>query len=57
MRNLGQICTLKPYGYASVFNSVSCHPYHCKKRKTYNQALRLDKICSDNESFDRRCND
>ena len=35
----------------------SSHPYHCKKRIPYSQALRLNRICSDNESFDKRCND
>ena len=35
----------------------SSHPYHCKKGIPYSQALRLNRICSDNESFDKRCND
>ena len=35
----------------------SCHPYHCKKGIPYSQALRLNRICSDPISFDRRCND
>ena len=34
----------------------SSHPYHCKKGIPYSQALRLNRICSDNESFDKRCN-
>ena len=38
-------------------HSSSCHPYHCKKRIPYSQALRLNRICSDPISFDRRCND
>ena len=37
-------------------DSSSYHPYHYKKRMPYSQALRLNKICSDNESFDKRCN-
>ena len=32
-------------------HSSSCHPYHCKKRIPYNQALRLNRICSDPISF------
>ena len=35
----------------------SSHPYHCKKGIPYSQALRLNRICSDIESFDKRCND
>ena len=38
-------------------HSSSCHPYHCKKGIPYSQALRLNRICSDPISFDRRCND
>ena len=35
----------------------SSHPYHCKKGITYSQAQRLNRICSDNKSFDKRCSD
>ena len=34
----------------------SSHPYHCKKGISYSQALRLNRISSDNERFDKRCN-
>ena len=37
-------------------HSSSCHPYHCKKSILYNQALRLDQICSKNNFFDIHCN-
>ena len=40
-----------------LLDPTSCHPYNCKKRIPYRQALRLNRICSDNETFDRRCND
>ena len=33
------------------------HLYHCKKGITSSQALRFNRICSDNESFDKRSND
>ena len=36
---------------------TSSHPNHCKKGITYSQALRLNRICSDNVNFDKRCND
>ena len=38
-------------------DSKSCHPYHCKKIISYSQALRYNRIYSDNEKFDQRCND
>ena len=37
--------------------SSSCHPFHCKKGIPYSQALRLNRICSETNSFDERCND
>ena len=37
--------------------SSSCHPFYCKKGIPYSQALRLNRICSNNEFFDKRCND
>ena len=38
-------------------HSSSSHPYHCKKGIPYSQTLCLNRICSDPNSFDRRCND
>ena len=35
----------------------SSHPYHCNKGIPYCQALKLNRIGSYNESFDKRCND
>ena len=37
--------------------SSSCHPFYCKKGIPHSQALRLNRICSNYESFDKRCND
>ena len=38
-------------------DSCFSQPYHCKKRIPYSQALRLNRIYSDSESFDKGCND
>ena len=35
----------------------SCHPHHCKNSIPYSQALRLNRICSEASSFDKRCNE
>ena len=40
----------------SFLDSSISHPYHCKKEVPCSQALRLNRICLENESFDRRCN-
>ena len=48
---------VKPTDSHQYLHSSSCHPYHCKKGIPYSQALRLNRICSDLHSFDRRCND
>ena len=48
---------VKPTDTHQFLDHSSSHPYHCKKGIPYSQALRLNRICSDNESFDKRCND
>ena len=48
---------VKPIDTRQCLHSSSCHPCHCKKGIPYNQMLRLNWICSDSISFDRRCND
>ena len=48
---------VKPTDTHQFLDPTSCHPYHCKKGIPYTQALRLNRICSDNGTFDRRCND
>ena len=46
---------VKPTNMHQFLDSSSSHPYHCKKEIAL--ALRLNRICSDNKSFDGRCND
>ena len=48
---------VKPTDTHQFLDPSSSHPYHCKKRILYSQALRLNRICSDNQIFDKRCND
>ena len=44
-------------GTIEIDLSSSCHPFYCKKGIPYSQALRLNRICSNNKFFDKRCND
>ena len=37
--------------------SSSCHPYHYEKGVRYSQSARLNRICSDDNFFDRRSSD
>ena len=36
---------------------TSWHSYHCKKGIPYSQTLRLNRICSDNDNFDKQSNE
>ena len=47
----------KPTDNHQCLQSSSCHPFHCKKGIPFSQALRLNRICSETNSFDKRCND
>ena len=47
---------IKPTDTHQFLDSTSCHPYHCKKSIPYSQALRYNRICSDNKKFDQCCN-
>ena len=48
---------VKPTDTHLFLDPGSSHYYHCKKGMPYTQALRLNRICSDFESFDKCCND
>ena len=47
---------IKPTDTHQFPDSTSCHPYHCKKSISYSQALRYNRIYSENEKFDQRRN-
>ena len=38
-------------------HATSCHVYHSNKSIPYSQALRFNRICSENQFFDKMCND
>ena len=40
-----------------ILDPTSSHPYLCEKGIPYSQALRLNRICSDNTRFDQSSND
>ena len=48
---------VKPTDSHQYLQSSSCHPFHCKKGIPYSQALWLNRICSETNLFDNRCND
>ena len=47
---------VKPTDRHQLLDPSSSHPYYCKKGIPYSQALRLKRVCFDNKSFDKRCN-
>ena len=47
---------LNPTDTHQYLHARSCHVYHSKKSIPYSQALRLNRICSNNTHFDLRCN-
>ena len=46
---------LKPIDTHQILDPTSWH--HCKKGIPYSQTLRLNRTCSDNSNFDKRCNE
>ena len=56
----GEISTdlyVKPTDTHQFLHPSSCHPFHCKKAIPFSQALRLNRICSDDIDFENRCED
>ena len=48
---------VKPTDTHQFLHPSSCHPFHCKKAIPFSQALRLNRICSEDEEFENRCED
>ena len=48
---------VKPRDTHQVLDQNFFHPYHYKKGIPYCQALSLNRICSDNDSLEKNCND
>ena len=48
---------VKPTDTHQYLHASSCHVYHSKKSIPYSQALRFNRICSENVYFDKRCNE
>ena len=48
---------VKPTDTHQYLHASSCHVSHRKKSMPFSQALRLNRICSENAVFDKRCND
>ena len=48
---------VKPTDTHQDLHSSSCHVSYCKKSKSFNQALRLNRIYSENAFFGKRCNE
>ena len=60
IKNGNQLVTdlyLKPTDTDQHLHTSSCYAFNFKKSLPYSQALSLDRICSKNYFFDKRCND
>ena len=48
---------IKPTDIQQYLHASSCHGFYSKKSIPYSPALRINRICSENSFFDKRCND
>ena len=48
---------IKPTDTHQYLHGSSCHVYHSKNSIPYSEALRLNRIFSENSSYDKRCNE
>ena len=48
---------IKPTDTHQYLHASSCHVYHSKISIPYSQALHLNRICSENSSYNKRCNE
>ena len=48
---------IKPTDTHQYLHASSCHVFHSKKSVPFSQALRFNRICSENAFFDKRCNE
>ena len=48
---------VKPTDTQQFLDPTSYNPYYCKKGIPYSQTLRLNKICSNNSTFDKQCDE
>ena len=48
---------IKPTDTHQYLHASSCHVFYSKKSIPYSQALRLNRICSENSFYDKRCNE
>ena len=49
--------TCQTFWQSPIFLSSSWHPFYLEKSIPYSQTFRLNRICSNNELFYKRCND
>ena len=47
----------KPTDSHAYLHSSSCHPRHIIRNMPYSQFLRLRRLCSNTDTFKKRCND
>ena len=48
---------VKPTDSHQYLQSSLCHPFYCKKDISCSQTLRLNRICSESNYYDKRCKD